>query len=131
MRCLFISLLHAYSIGVLLSLYLYFIFVPYFDLYFSPNVGTTQTDILYSVTSKKQPLISDTFFISKQINDAKRNHLLDGILSKRGEFRKRNPPHLYINLSISKVIHIYYVYRSVLFLLAQANRMAHVSHFWN
>ena len=27
-------LLHAYSIGVLLSLYLYFIFVPYFDLYF-------------------------------------------------------------------------------------------------
>ena len=37
---------------------------------FSPNVGTTQTDILYSVTSKKQPLISDTFFISKQINDA-------------------------------------------------------------
>ena len=32
--CLFIALLHAYSIGVLLSLYLYFIFVPYFDLYF-------------------------------------------------------------------------------------------------
>ena len=63
--------------------------------------------------------------------DAKRYHLLDGILSKRGEFRKRNPPHLYINLSISKVIHIYYVYRSVLFLLAQANRMAHVSHFRN
>ena len=56
--------------GVLLSLYLYLIFVLYFDLYFSPNVGTTQTDILYSVTSKKQPLISDTFFISKQINDA-------------------------------------------------------------
>jgi hypothetical protein len=52
--------------GVLLSLF----FVPYFGLYFSPNVGTTQTDILYSVTSKKQPLISDTFFISKQINDA-------------------------------------------------------------
>ena len=65
--------------------------------------------------------------------DAKRYHLLDGILSKRGEFRKRNSPHLYINLSISKVIHIYiyYVYRSVLFLLAQANRMAHVSHFRN
>ena len=37
---------------------------------FSPNVGTTQTDILYSVTGKKQPLISDTFLISKQINDA-------------------------------------------------------------
>ena len=32
--------------------------------------------------------------------DAKRYHLLDGILSKRGEFRKRNPPHLYINLSL-------------------------------
>lgn len=66
--------------------------------------------------------------------DAKRYHLLDGILSKRGEFRKRNPPpSLYKSLSISKVIHIYiyYVYRSVLFLLAQANRMAHVSHFWN
>ena len=42
--------------------------------------------------------------------DAKRYHLLDGILSKRGEFRKRNPPHLYINLSISKVIHIYIIY---------------------
>ena len=50
-----------------------------------------------------------------------------------GEFRKRNPPpSLYKSLSISKVIHIYiYVYRSVLFLLAQANRMAHVGHFWN
>ena len=44
--------------------------------------------------------------------DAKRHHLLDGILSKRGEFRKRNPPHLYINLSISKVIHIYILYIS-------------------
>ena len=32
--CLFIALLHARSMGVLLSLYLYFIFVPYFDLYF-------------------------------------------------------------------------------------------------
>ena len=32
--CLFIALLHAYSIGVLLSLYLYSIFAPYFDLYF-------------------------------------------------------------------------------------------------
>ena len=31
--CLF-ALLHAYSMGVLLSLYLYFILVPYFDLYF-------------------------------------------------------------------------------------------------
>ena len=43
------------------------------------------------------------------------------------------PSSLYKSLSISKVIHIYiyYVYRSVLFLLAQANRMAHVSHFWN
>ena len=32
--CLFIALLHAWSMGVLLSLYLYSIFVPYFDLYF-------------------------------------------------------------------------------------------------
>ena len=32
--CLSIALLHAYSMGVLLSLYLYSIFVPYFDLYF-------------------------------------------------------------------------------------------------
>ena len=37
---------------------------------FSPNVGTMQTDILYSVTSKRQPLISDTFLISKQISGA-------------------------------------------------------------
>ena len=29
-----IALLQACSMGVLLSLYLYFIFVPYFDLYF-------------------------------------------------------------------------------------------------
>ena len=29
-----IALLHAYSMGVLLSLYLYSIFVPDFDLYF-------------------------------------------------------------------------------------------------
>ena len=34
MRYLSIALLHAYSMEVLLSLYLYFIFVPYFDLYF-------------------------------------------------------------------------------------------------
>ena len=42
-------------------------------------------------------------------------------------------PHLYINLSLflKWFIYIYYVYRRVLFLLAQANRMAHVSHFWN
>ena len=32
--CLFIALLHASSMGVLLSLYLYSILVPYFDLYF-------------------------------------------------------------------------------------------------
>ena len=32
--CLFIALLHAWSMGVLLSLYLYSIFVPYFDFYF-------------------------------------------------------------------------------------------------
>ena len=32
--CLFIALLHTYSMEVLLSLYLYSIFVPYFDLYF-------------------------------------------------------------------------------------------------
>lgn len=42
------------------------------------------------------------------------------------------PSSLYKSLSISKVIHIYILCISyVLFLLAQANRMAHVSHFWN
>ena len=70
LRYLSIAILHACRMGVLLSLYLYSIFVPYFDLYFSPNVRTTQTGILYSVTSKRQPLISDTFLVSKQINDA-------------------------------------------------------------
>ena len=40
------------------------------------------------------------------------------------------PSSLYKSLSISKVIHVY-ILCIVLFLLAQANRMAHVSHFWN
>ena len=40
------------------------------------------------------------------------------------------PSSLYKSLSISKVIHVY-ILCIVLFLLAQADRMAHVSHFWN
>ena len=40
------------------------------------------------------------------------------------------PSSLYKSLSISRVIHVY-ILCIVLFLLAQANRMAHVSHFWN
>lgn len=51
-------------------LYIYILFLFLTSTSFSPHVGTTQTDILYSVTGKRQPLISDTFLISKQINDA-------------------------------------------------------------
>ena len=36
----------------------------------NPNVGTMQTDVLYSVISDGKPLVPDTFLISKQINDA-------------------------------------------------------------
>ena len=35
----------------------------------TPNVGTMQTEIRYSVSSDKKPLVPDTSIISKQIND--------------------------------------------------------------
>ena len=35
----------------------------------TPNVGTMQTEIRYSVTSDNKPLVPDTSIISKQIND--------------------------------------------------------------
>ena len=35
----------------------------------TPNVGTMQTEILYSVSSDNKPLVPDTSIISKQIND--------------------------------------------------------------
>lgn len=36
----------------------------------TPNVGTMQTDVRYSIISDGKPLIPDTLLISKQINDA-------------------------------------------------------------
>ena len=63
----FIACLQHWGITFFISIfYFYSLLRPLF----SQNVGTTQTDILYSVTGKRQPLISDTFLISKQINDA-------------------------------------------------------------
>lgn len=35
----------------------------------TPNVGTMQTEVRYSVSSDNKPLVPDTFIISKQIND--------------------------------------------------------------
>ena len=35
----------------------------------TPNVGTMQTEVLYSVSSDNKPLVPDTSIISKQIND--------------------------------------------------------------
>ena len=35
----------------------------------TPNVGTMQTDVRYSVSSDNKPLVPDTSIISKQIND--------------------------------------------------------------
>ncbi len=35
----------------------------------TPNVGTMQTEVRYSVTSDNKPLVPDTSIISKQIND--------------------------------------------------------------
>lgn len=63
----FIACLQHWGITFFISI---FYFCSLLRPLFSPNVGTTQTDILYSVTGKRQPLISDTFLISKQINDA-------------------------------------------------------------
>ena len=57
--CLFIALLHARSMGVLLSLYLYFIFVPYFDLYFFYDSGC-RLSIIWLFTCKGMAVLSDT-----------------------------------------------------------------------
>lgn len=43
----------------------------------TPNVGTMQTDVRYTIISDGKPLIPDTFLISKQINDATPNTLSD------------------------------------------------------
>lgn len=43
----------------------------------TPNVGTMQTEILYSVTSDNKPLVPDTSIISKQINDNAPKNLSD------------------------------------------------------
>lgn len=63
----FIACLQHWGITFFISI---FYFCSLLRPLFSPHVGTTQTDILYSVTGKRQPLISDSFLISKQINDA-------------------------------------------------------------
>ena len=52
----------------------------------TPNVGTMQTDVRYSVSSDNKPLVPDTSIISKQINDNAPKNLSDtpssgGILS--------------------------------------------------
>jgi hypothetical protein len=39
------------------------------DFTITPNVGTMQTEIRYSVSSDNKPLVPDTSIISKQIND--------------------------------------------------------------
>lgn len=43
----------------------------------TPNVGTMQTEIRYSVTSDNKPLVPDTSIISKQINDNAPKNLSD------------------------------------------------------
>lgn len=43
----------------------------------TPNVGTMQTDVRYSIISDGKPLIPDTLLISKQINDATPKSLSD------------------------------------------------------
>lgn len=43
----------------------------------TPNVGTMQTEIRYSVTSDNKPLVPDTSIISKQINDNTQKNLSD------------------------------------------------------
>ena len=56
---LFIALLHAYSMGVLLSLYLYSIFVPYFDLYFFITVVAVSLSFGF-LPCKGMAVLSDT-----------------------------------------------------------------------
>lgn len=43
----------------------------------TPNVGTMQTEVRYSVSSDNKPLLPDTSIISKQINDNAPNNLSD------------------------------------------------------
>ena len=43
----------------------------------TPNVGTMQTEIRYSVSSDNKPLVPDTSIISKQINDNSTKNLSD------------------------------------------------------
>ena len=43
----------------------------------TPNVGTMQTEILYSVSSDNKPIVPDTSIISKQINDNVTKNLSD------------------------------------------------------
>lgn len=43
----------------------------------TPNVGTMQTEIRYSVTSDNKPIVPDTSIISKQINDNAPKNLSD------------------------------------------------------
>lgn len=43
----------------------------------TPNVGTMQTEVRYSVTSDNKPLVPDTSIISKQINDNAPKNLSD------------------------------------------------------
>ena len=57
--CLFIALLHAWSMGALLSLYLYSIFVPYFDLYFFMIVVAVSLSFGF-LPCKGMAVLSDT-----------------------------------------------------------------------
>ena len=57
--CLFIALLHAWSMGVLLSLYLYSIFVPCFDLYFFMIVVAVSLSFGF-LPCKGMAVLSDT-----------------------------------------------------------------------
>lgn len=43
----------------------------------TPNVGTMQTEIRYSVSSDNKPLVPDTSIISKQINDNEPKNILE------------------------------------------------------
>lgn len=43
----------------------------------TPNVGTMQTEVRYSVSSENKPLVPDTSIISKQINDNAPKNLSD------------------------------------------------------
>lgn len=47
----------------------------------TPNVGTMQTEVRYSITSDNKPLVPDTSIISKQINDNAPKNLSDTPLS--------------------------------------------------